>query len=144
MIRESFSADGAIAMVGFARDVLLLVGRIFIAGVFLYESTVMWKNGQEAGFRYVEGVGLPGWSWWLALALNGGGGVLIVLGFLTRLVSLGFLVFCVMTALLFHNKLSVATEALQFGKDMGLAGGFLFLIVTGAGGLSLDKAIRGK
>jgi putative oxidoreductase len=70
--------------------------------------------------------------------------VLIGLGLLTRLVAAIFFVFCVMTAALFHNRLGVSTEALQFGKDFGLAGGFLFLIVTGPGALSLDALIRGR
>jgi uncharacterized membrane protein YphA (DoxX/SURF4 family) len=138
------------------------VGRTLIAGVFIYESTIMWRNGVDAGLRYVETGGLPalswwlapvtidvpvawrlpGWAWWPALALNGLGGVLVVLGLTTRWVAAAFAVFCTMTALFFHNRLALPAEALQFGKDLGLAGGFLFLIVTGAGGLSIDAYLR--
>jgi uncharacterized membrane protein YphA (DoxX/SURF4 family) len=147
---------------GWARHVALLVGRILIAGVFIYESTVMWRNGVDAGFKYVETGGLPslswwlapvtgdvpvawrlpGWSWWPALALNAVGGILLVVGLFIRWVAAAFAVFCAMTAVFFHNRLAISNEVFQFGKDLGLAGGFLFLIVTGAGGLSLDAYFR--
>jgi hypothetical protein len=60
-------------------------------------------------------------------------GLMIVAGFLTRLTSLGFAGFCLLTALIFHRDLADVTELIQFGKDFGLAGGFLFLAVAGAG-----------
>jgi putative oxidoreductase len=129
-------------MIGLGRSITLLVGRILIAGIFLYESTVLVRIGPEAGYRYVESAGLPGWLWWLALALNAVGGLAIAVGLFTRWVAAGFAVFCVMAALFFHNRLAVPAEALHFGKDLGLAGGFLFLIVTGAGALSVDALAR--
>jgi putative oxidoreductase len=137
-------------MFGFARNLLLLVGRILIAAVFIYDGFVLIHNGPQAGFTYVERYGLPDWSWWLALALELGGGGLIVLGFVTRLVALIFFVFCMMTAFFFHNAFSVATAldftkgaaAIDFGKDIALAGGFLFLVANGAGRFALDALVK--
>jgi putative oxidoreductase len=129
-------------MVGLVKSITLLVGRLLIAGVFLYESTVLVGLGWEGGYRYVEGGGLPGWVWWLVLALNGIGGAMIAIGLCTRWVAAAFAVFCASAAILFHNRLTVPNEVLHFGKDLGLAGGFLFLVVTGAGALSADAILR--
>ena len=71
-------------------------------------------------------------------------GVLIIIGLLTRPVALAFAGFCTLTALLFHNNLASSAEAIQFGKDFAMAGGFLFLIVTGAGQWSLDARIGAR
>ena len=70
------------------------------------------------------------------------GGLAIIVGLLTRLFSLGLAGFCVLTALIFHRNLADVTELIQFGKDFGLAGGFLFLAVAGAGAWSLDALLR--
>ena len=72
------------------------------------------------------------------------------LGFATRLVALVFVVFCMMTAFFFHNTFSMATAidftkagtAIDFGKDIALAGGFLFLVANGAGRFSLDALMK--
>jgi putative oxidoreductase len=139
-------------VVGFGRDILLLIGRIFLAAVFIYDGFVLIHNGPAKGFAYVQGAGLPGWSWWLALALELGGGALIVLGFFTRWVSVVFVVFCLMTAFFFHNAFTVATaldfskagNAIDFGKDIAIAAAFLLLIADGAGAFALDAALRRK
>ena len=139
-------------MIGFARDILLLVGRIFIAAVFIYDGFVLIHNGSDASVTYVQKYGMPGWTWYLALALELGGGALIVLGLFTRWVAAIFFVFCMMTAFFFQNPWTIAqaidfskaATAIAFGKDIGLAGGWLFLIASGAGGLSLDKSVRGS
>jgi putative oxidoreductase len=138
-------------MVGFARDILLLVGRIFMAAVFIYDGFDLIHNGPAKGFAYVQGAGLPDWSWWLALALELGGGALIVVGFMTRWVAAVFVVFCLMTAFFFHGfslpaalDFSKAGTAIEFGKDIAIAGAFLLLIAIGAGPFSLDAAVRRK
>src|SRR5262245_41483541 len=129
-------------MGGLGKSAGFLVARLLLAGLFIYEASLLWRNGAEVGFRYVETGGLPswswwfspvatevpiawrlpGWSWWPALALNGIGGVLLVVGLFTRLAAAGFMVFCLMTSFFFHNRLGIGTEAVHFGKDMGLAG----------------------
>jgi uncharacterized membrane protein YphA (DoxX/SURF4 family) len=54
----------------------------------------------------------------------------------------GTTAFCVLTALTFHHNLADLTELIQFGKDFGLVGGFLFLAAGGAGDWSLDARLR--
>ncbi len=151
-------------MVGLGKSLALTAARVLLAGLFVYEATLLWKNGAEAGFRYVESGGLPawswwfspvmtdvpvawrlpGWSWWLALFLNGIGGIFVIVGLFTRLAAVGFMGFCLMTSVFFHNRLGIGTEAVHFGKDMGLAGGFLLLAIVGPGPFSVDAVFRGR
>ena len=56
--------------------------------------------------------------------------------------GVAFAAFCVSTAALFHRDLASVDVTIQAGKDLAIAGGFLFLAATGPGGWSLDA--RGR
>ena len=47
--------------------------------------------------------------------------------------------FCIATALIFHNNLGDQMQLIAFMKNIALAGGFLFLVINGAKGYCLDK-----
>jgi len=49
-----------------------------------------------------------------------------------------------MTAFIFHTKFSDTNQVLHFGKDIALAGAFLFVAGRGAGRFSLDAGLFGK
>lgn len=77
-----------------------------------------------------------------------GGGLAVLLGFQTRLAALGLAVFSVLTAVLFHVGGSDAAQqynnSIHFMKNIGLAGGFLVLMLQGAGRLSIDQWLERK
>ena len=50
-------------------------------------------------------------------------------------------VFCVATAIIFHSDFSDQMQFISFMKNIGLAGGFLFIVVNGAKDFSLDKKL---
>ena len=52
--------------------------------------------------------------------------------------------FCLVTAIQFHNNFAVRNELLHFEKDLAIAGGLFVLTVRGAGRWSLDAVRRGK
>ncbi|MEX0853503.1 MAG: DoxX family protein [Bauldia sp.] len=120
----------------------LLVGRIFIAGIFLWDATVMVRFW-DSTVSYMEAFGLPGGLLPLAALFQFVGGALVVLGLITRPTALAFAGYCLMTALIFHNNLGDSGEVIHFGKDFAMAGGFLFLVVAGPGDWSLDARIGG-
>jgi putative oxidoreductase len=82
----------------------------------------------------------------LAVAVEAIGGVLLVVGFLTRPLAFAMAVYTIATAVLGHDFWNVTDAALQrdlvihFWKNVGIAGGFLLLFVTGAGAISVDAA----
>jgi putative oxidoreductase len=123
------------------RNLALLAGRVLIAALFIYDATVIARF-PDATFQYMEKFGLPGSLVWPTAAFQFAGGLLIVAGLATRLTALGFASFCAMTALFFHHDFANAGEVIHFGKDFGLAGGFLILAASGAGAFSLDRLWR--
>jgi putative oxidoreductase len=113
------------------------VGRLLLAAIFLHEA---WAKltAYEAATTYMQAFGLPGWLLPFAIAVELGGGVLVIAGFYTRAAALALALFCIATAVLFHNKLGNRNELLHFEKDLAIAGGFLVLAARGAGAWALD------
>jgi putative oxidoreductase len=119
------------------RDLVKLVGRIFVAALFLYDATLLARFPTTT-VAYMEQFSVSGALLWPTALFEFAGGLMIIAGLLIRLTAIGFAGFCVLTAMLFHLDFADGNEVIQFGKDFGLAGGFLFLLVGGAGRWSLD------
>ena len=118
--------------------VLDLIGRIFISGIFLlsgfnkignYDGTVGW----------MESFGLPGFLLIPAIILEIVAPILIIIGYQTRIAAGALSLFCIATAIIFHNDFSDQMQLIAFMKNLALTGGFLFLVVNGAKGYCLDK-----
>ena len=118
--------------------VLDLIGRIFISGIFLlsgfnkignYDGTVGW----------MESFGLPGFLLIPAIILEIVAPILIIIGYQTRIAAGALSLFCIATAIIFHNDFSDQMQLIAFMKNLALAGGFLFLVVNGAKGYCLNK-----
>lgn len=121
----------------------IAAARILLSGLFLYEAWFKLTHYAQA-VGYAETFGIPAAMLPLALMIEAGGGLLVLAGLKTRIAALALTLFCISTAILFHSKLSDGGEVLHFGKDLGLAGGFLLLVVSGAGSWSLDARRLGK
>jgi putative oxidoreductase len=125
------------------RNIALLIGRILIVGLFLYEG-VGFIRDYNGGLQYVTSIGTPAPQvvFPLILLLFLLGAILIVLGILTWLPALGFAAFCVITAVKVHlpNLAADYNALIQFGKDMGLAGGFLMLFAAGPGAIAFRRS----
>ena len=115
-----------------------LIGRIFISGIFLlsgfnkignYDGTVSW----------MESFSLPGFLLIPAIILEIVAPILIIIGYQTRIAAGALSLFCIATAIIFHNDFSDQMQLIAFMKNLALAGGFLFLVVNGAKGYCLDK-----
>lgn len=119
----------------------LLLARGLLAALFLHEG---WAKilGFEGAARYAEAFGVPAALLPLAIAVELGGGALILTGALTRPAALALAGFCLFTAAVFHTKAGDHNQMLHFEKNLGLAGGFLALACRGAGPWSLDHAWR--
>jgi putative oxidoreductase len=117
-----------------------LVGRLLIAALFLLSG---WsKIGGYAGMQgYMQSAGVSGSLLPLVILVELGGGIAIVAGLYTRLAALLLAAFSVLAALLFHMGAD-PVQQIMFLKNLGLAGGFLFLVANGAGRLSVDQLRR--
>jgi putative oxidoreductase len=117
-------------------------GRLLLAAIFLHEA---WAKltAYDAAVGYMQAFGLPGWLLPFAIAVELVGGILVIAGLYTRVAALALALFCVATAVLFHNKFGNRNELLHFEKDLAIAGGFLVLAARGGGAWALD-ALRGR
>ena len=117
------------------------VGRLFIALIFFMSG--LNKIGNYANTAgWMESVGVPGALLPLVIALEVVGGAAIILGWQTRIIAFLFAGFCLLSAIIFHADFSDQMQMGMFMKNVGLAGGFLILLVHGAGNYSLDNRKR--
>ena len=118
-----------------------LVGRILISALFLLNG-IFKINNYEGTIGWMEGFGVPGILLIPAIILEIVGPVLIIIGYKTKLVA-GFLsLFCIATAVIFHNDFTNQMQFTSFLKNIALAGGFLILFVNGAKDFSLDNKLN--
>lgn len=127
-----------------SHNTLALLARVLIAALFLPAGV-----GKLAGFEgtvgYVASVGLPlpQVAAGLAVLLEVGGGLAMLVGYKTRWVSWALALFTLVAGGLFHAFWNAAPEQfmvqqIMFMKNLSIAGGLLALSVLGAGGFSLD------
>ncbi|MES2488163.1 MAG: DoxX family protein [Pseudomonadota bacterium] len=115
-----------------------LTGRILMAAIFVLAGAS--KITAYAGTQqYMAAMGVPGALLPLVIALELGGGLLLVAGFQTRLIALALAGFSVASAALFHNNLGDQTQFIMFFKNVAMAGGFLIIAAHGPGAYSLDR-----
>ena len=87
----------------------------------------------------MEGFGVPGFLIYPAIVLEIILPIFIIVGYKAR-ISAGLLaIFCFATAIIFHLDFSNQLQTVSFLKNIGLAGGFLFIVVNGTRDWSLDK-----
>ena len=115
-----------------------LIARISISILFLLNGIFKIYN-YEGTISWMESFGLPGILIIPAIILEIVGPVLIIIGYQTRIAAAALSLFCIATAIIFHNDFSDQMQLNAFLKNIALAGGFLFLVVNGAKGFCLDK-----
>jgi putative oxidoreductase len=120
----------------------LLAGRLILAIVFILAG---WsKIGGFAGTqKYMESQGVPGMLLPLVIAAELGLGLLVAVGYKTRLAAIGLAGFTLVAGLLFHFKPADPMQMTAFMKNIAITGGFIALAITGAGGWSLDARAKG-
>jgi putative oxidoreductase len=115
----------------------LLAARLLLAYIFI--SAGWGKIGGYAGVQqYMGSAGVPGGLLPVVIAAEIGLGVLIAIGFQTRLAALALAIFSVVAGYMFHLKPADAGQMVHFSKNLAIAGGFLALAVVGAGAWSID------
>jgi putative oxidoreductase len=124
---------------------ILLLGRLCMGSLYLMAGINHWRDlARLTHFM----TGLPGGvdAWAMVTAtIEVASGLALVLGFLTREFALLLVVFNLSAAVIGHPYWSIIRDAnarwaqfIGFWKDIGLAGGALFLLARGAGSLSMD------
>jgi putative oxidoreductase len=115
------------------------LGRVLLAFLFLM-SGVSKLGAPAATMAYIASAGLPsaGVVYALALVVEIGAGLLLLIGFQARLAAGVLALFTIAAAFLFHNNFTDQNQIIHFLKNFAIAGGLLQIAAAGAGRLSLD------
>ncbi|MHA3098798.1 DoxX family protein [Acinetobacter brisouii] len=132
---------------GSAKSLVLLLARVFLITLFLifgfskltgFEGTVQYMNMLHAP--------LPTLSAMIAVVAEAFLGLLILIGFYTRPITVLLALYTLGTAMIGHAYWHTTSDMMQdlntkihFFKNMSIVGGFLLLAVAGPGAISVDK-----
>ena len=114
------------------------IGRLLISALFLFSgyNKIFSIDGTMS---WMEGFGVPGFLLYPAIALEIILPLFVIIGYQAR-ISAGLLaIFCIATAFLFHFDFVDQMQTIAFLKNLGLAGGFLFILANGTKGWSVDR-----
>ncbi|MFM0336884.1 DoxX family protein [Paraburkholderia fungorum] len=118
------------------------LGRILMSSLFLMSG--VGKLADPVGTQaYIASKALP-WpeaAYVIAVVIELGFGTALVLGYRTRIVAAVMAIFTLATGLTFHDNFGDPKQLISFMKNIAITGGFLQVIVWGAGSLSLDAFI---
>jgi putative oxidoreductase len=125
-------------------NALNLTGRILLAALFL-PAGLSKLSGFEGTVGYIGSGGLPFASVAaaVAIAVEILGSIALIVGFQTRIAAAVLAVFTIVASVFFHAFWAAAPEQafmqqLLFFKNVGVIGGLLLLVSSGAGAWSLD------
>jgi putative oxidoreductase len=129
---------------GIAANTLWLVARCLIGGLFVQSGIgkLMGLDAFAAGLAK-NGVPMANVAAVVGAAVEFGGGLAIVVGLQTRYAALLMVAFTIVATLISHRYWEFADavrrqQAVQFGKNVAIIGGFLLLFVHGGGRFSFD------
>ena len=116
-----------------------LVGRILISALFLI-SAYDKVFSIDGSMSWMEGFGVPGFLLYPAIALEIILPLFIIIGYRARIAAGLLALFCLSTAFIFHLNFADPMQKISFLKNIGLAGGFLFILANG----TKDWSVKNK
>ena len=119
-------------------NVLDLIGRIFISALFLISAFNKIFN-LDGSMGWMESFGVPGFLIFPAIVIEIILPVLVIVVYRARLASGILAIFCLVTAFIFHFDFSDQMQFILFLKNIGLAGGFLFIVANGTKDWAVDR-----
>ena len=115
-----------------------LVGRILISALFLI-SAYDKIFSIDGSMNWMEGFGIPGVLLYPTIALEIILPLCIIIGYKARIIAGLLAIFCLATAFIFHMDFVDPMQKIAFLKNVGLAGGFLFIVANGTKEWAVDK-----
>jgi putative oxidoreductase len=125
--------------------VIPFVGRLLLSAIFLI--SVLGKiqaPGGTIGYIAAAGLPFPQVAYALAVLIELGGGLALLVGYRTRIAAGALAIFTLAAAAGFHSNLADMNQFIHFFKNVAITGGLLQVVAFGAGVLSFDGYRRGK
>ncbi|MFP3888891.1 DoxX family protein [uncultured Ralstonia sp.] len=128
------------------RDELLLLGRVLLMLLFLISGWGKITGFQATvGFMGTVGAPMPMLAAIIAVIMEFGVGIALLIGFWTRPLAVLMALFVLGAALIAHTYWNVegamqTANMVQFYKNLSIMGGLLLLAVAGPGKYALQKS----
>lgn len=117
-----------------------VLGRVLIASLFIMGGIgKLMDFAGSVAYAQAFNVPYPEVAIALAILIELGGGLMLLFGFWSRLVSFKIAGFLVVVTLIFHINFSDPAQMIQFLKNMAIIGGLLYVSVHGARKAALKK-----
>ena len=119
---------------------LPFIGRLLIGLPFAMSGFgKLAAYGQTTAMIAAAGLPFPPLAYAVAVALELGGGVLLVAGYQVRPIAAALALFCIAAGASFHSNFADQNQMIHFLKNVMMAGGLLQIAAFGAGAISLDN-----
>ena len=119
---------------------LSFAGRLLIGLPFAMSGLgKLAAYGPTTAMIAAVGLPVPPLAFAVAVAVELGGGLLLIAGYQARSVAIALALFSLATAFSFHSNFADQNQMIHFLKNVMLAGGLLQIAAFGAGALSLDN-----
>ena len=119
---------------------LPFIGRLMIGLPFAMSGfSKLAAIGPTLAMISAVGLPFPPLALAVAVAVELGGGLLLVVGYRVRLVAIAMALFSLATGVSFHSNFADQNQMIHFLKNVMMAGGLLQIVAFGAGALSLDQ-----
>jgi putative oxidoreductase len=115
-------------------------GRVLLSLIFIMSG--VGKLVDHAGtVGYISSVNapMPEVAYWIAVIVEVGFGLALLVGYNAKLAAFGLAVFTLAAAFLFHNNFADQIQMIMFLKNITIMGGLLLVVAHGAGGISVDN-----
>jgi putative oxidoreductase len=119
---------------------LPFVGRVMIGLPFAMSGLgKLAAFGATTAMISAAGLPVPPLAYAVAVAVELGGGLLLIAGYRAQAVAAVLALFALATAVSFHNNFADQNQMIHFLKNVMMAGGLLQIAAFGAGALSIDN-----
>ena len=121
---------------------LSLIGRVLIGLPFVMSGLgKLAAYGKTTAMIAAVGLPVPPLAYAVAVLVELGGGLLLILGYQVRPVAIAQAIFTIAAAASFHNNFADQNQMIHFLKDVMITGGLLQVAAFGAGAISLDTRL---
>ena len=119
---------------------LPFIGRVLIGVPFMMSGlSKLAAYGSTTALISSAGLPFPPLAFAVAVAVELGGGLLLVVGYQVRLVASVMAVFALATAFSFHSNFADQNQMIHFLKNVMITGGLLQIVAFGAGAISIEQ-----
>ncbi len=121
-------------------QVITLVSRILLSLIFIVSGIGKITTPYAAiGMLNSVGAPFPTVAYVIAIIIEVGFGLALLIGYKTKLAAAIIAVFTLVTAFMFHTNFVEQVQVIMFLKNITIVGGLLQVVAYGAGGFSIDK-----